>query len=133
MPDFFSLRQQIGRDADLLIIYTREQYAAGEWTVGRNEEEGIEIPQHKDIEARIEAARSLKQEGELRIEVVVDTMDDSALKALVGEAPHCSALVFAPDGTLVGRQQWLDPTGLPALVAEARQAIRESARASDGE
>lgn len=133
MADFFSLRQQIGRDADLLIIYTREQHAAGEWTVERNKEEGIELPQHADIESRIAAARDLRQDGELRIEVVVDTMDDSALMALVGGSPHCAALVFAPDGTLVGRQQWLDPTGLPALVAEAREGMRESARTSEGE
>ena len=133
MPDFFALRQQIARDADMLIIYTREQHAAGEWTVERNERDGVQIPQHENIEARIEAARNLRQEGELRLEIVVDTMDDSALKALVGESAHCAALVFAPDGTLVGRQQWLDPTGLPALVAEARQSLRESARANDSD
>jgi hypothetical protein len=130
--DFLQLRQEIGRDADLLIIYTREQHAAGEWTVERNERDGVAIPQHATIDERIAAAKKLRQDGEVRIEIVVDDMENSALKALVGEAPHSAALVFAPDGTLVGRQQWLDPTGIPALVAEARRNLRESARSDDG-
>lgn len=133
VADLLPLRQEIGRDADLLIIYTREQHAAGEWTVERNTRDKIEIPQHADIEARIAAAKTLKLQGEIRIEIVVDTMEDSAVKALVGESPHCAALVFAPDGRLVGRQQWLDPTGLPGLVAEARKDLREAAQSKQGE
>lgn len=133
VADLLPLRQAIGRDADLLIIYTREQHAAGQWTVERNTRDKVEIPQHADIEARIAAAKTLKLQGEIRIEIVVDTMEDSAVKALVGESPHCAALVFAPDGRLVGRQQWLDPTGLPALVADARQDIRESAQSRQGD
>ncbi len=48
-------------------------------------------------------------------------MDDAALKALVGDDPHCAALVFAPGGKLAAKQQWFDPSGIPDLVAEANR------------
>jgi hypothetical protein len=119
LADLENLRHQTLREADLLIIYTREQHAAGEWTVQRNKLDGVEIPQHEDLEARIAAARKMRTTHDLKVEIVVDTMDDAALKALVGDSPHCAALVFAPGGTLVGKQQWFDPTGIPALVEQA--------------
>jgi hypothetical protein len=109
------------READLLIIYTREQHAAGEWTVDRNKQDDVEIPQHEDLAARIAAAKALRTGSDLKVQVVVDTMDDAALKALVGDAPHCAALVFAPGGRLVGKQQWFDPSGIQALVEEANK------------
>ncbi len=43
LADLEQLHREVLREADLLIIYTREQHPAGEWTVERNTDEGVEI------------------------------------------------------------------------------------------
>ena len=103
-----------------MLVYTREQYPAGEWTVERNQRDGVDLEQHEDIDARVAAARNLRVEAKIVFEMAVDTMDDSVVETLVGEGAHCAAIVIGRDGRIIGRQQWLDPTGLPGMVSRER-------------
>lgn len=113
-----------GRSADVLLIYTREQYPAGDWNLERNETDGFLIERHPDAETRTNTAMNLRRWGGLDwpgLEVLADTMDDATLVALTGSVSAVGnfAFVVQPDGTVIGRQNWFDPTGIPALVAAA--------------
>ncbi len=120
VSDLVWLRRELGQDAELMLVYTREQYPAGEWTVERNQRDGVSLEQHEDIDARVAAARNLRVEAKIVFEMAVDTMDDSVVETLVGEGAHCAAIVIGRDGRIIGRQQWLDPTGLPGMVSRER-------------
>ena len=112
------LKQQLLGKADLMVLYTREQYPAGGWTVKRNDLDGVSIPPHADAAARMALLRkAVAAASDLDgVTWVADAMDDAALLTLVGDAPNCAAVVIRPDGTVAGRQQWLDPTGVLGLI-----------------
>ena len=118
------LRDAGTRAADLVVVYTREQYPAGDWTPDRNLIDGFDLPAHGSADDRVETAKNLRAWGDitgLGVTVAADAMDDAALSALAGgpSAVGNFAFVFRPDGTLVARQRWFDPTAVPALVAAA--------------
>ena len=115
------LKQQLLGKADLMVLYTREQYPAGQWTVKRNDLDGVSIPPHADLAARMKLLRQVESTAKLGggVEFVADAMDDAAADTLAGAAPNCAAVVLRPDGTLAARQQWLDPTGIVGLVEAA--------------
>ena len=109
------------RRAEILVVYTREQHPAEEWQAARNVADGFVIPAHETAADRLETAGNFGRWANLRaidVEVVADTMGDAALTALAGgpSAVGNFAFVVAPDGTIVARQRWFDPTAIPALV-----------------
>lgn len=120
LPDIPWLVPQLG-GSELLIVYTREQHPAGsEWEVPRNEAENVHIPVHKSLEERIEQAMRVHEAQGLRGRVVVDAMDDALLKAIVSEEaidrPHNTAVIVSPEGNVLARQDWFDPSGIPSLL-----------------
>ena len=115
------LRQQLVGKAELMVVYTREQYPAGQWTVKRNDVDKVSIPPHADLAARLALLRQVESLAKLGngATLVADAMDDAAADTLAGAEPNCAAVVLRPDGTLAARQQWLDPTGIVGLVEAA--------------
>jgi hypothetical protein len=98
------LAREMGRNGDLLIVYTREQHPeGGDWQVPRNEMGQILIPAHKTLAERIKLAERVRDADGMRGQsVVVDSMDDTLLKAFVGKEavnrPQNTAVVVSPGG-----------------------------------
>jgi hypothetical protein len=116
-PALEQLAKQFGSRAQFLIVYTKEAHPAGQWDVDRNKEEGIAVEPHKDAAARTAQAEKAKDALGLTIPIAPDRMDD-AVAAAFGGFPN-GAVVLARDGTVVARQQWLDPDGLERRVEQA--------------
>lgn len=120
------LRTASGRDAEVIVIYVREQYPASEWELDRNRADGFELAQPTTAEQRVEVANNLRRWGGMNgtgLSMFVDTMDNATLLALTGGTSTVGnyAFIFKPDGTLSARQQWFDPTGILDLVQVAAQ------------
>ncbi len=114
------LRDSTDRQADLVVVYTRERHPDG--GVARNEEENISIPQHASADDRVAAARVVRERlptNRPGVTVVLDTMDDVLLEHIADGQAGDFAIVVKPDGTIVARQRWFDPTAIPALVDQA--------------
>ena len=123
-----NLRTPGGRSADLVVAYTRERHPAGEWQTPRNEADGISIAAHATADDRVAAAAAARTAVPDRVGVsfVLDSMDDALLEAIGGGDDEGDwAVVVTPDGTVSAKQRWFDPTAIPGLVAEAREAMRE--------
>lgn len=118
------LLRRLDGNGELLIIYTREQHPDGtEWQVPRNEADEVRIPAHDSLEERLELALRVRNaEGMRGRKVYADSMDDTLLKAIAGEEsidrPANYAIVVAPDGTVLARQDWFDPSGIPPLLKD---------------
>jgi hypothetical protein len=114
-----------GSAADVVLVYTREQYPAASWDLDRNRRDGFVLPQHETPDERVETAVNFRQWAGLdrpHVTVLADSMDDATRSAVAGEAGDATGnyvLVIDPAGTVVGRQRWFDPTGLVPLVEAA--------------
>ena len=119
------LKRQLVGKARLMVVYAREQYPAGQWTLKRNETDRVSIPPHADLAARMALLRQTLAAADLGggVDFVADAMDDATLQTLAGDGPNCAAVVLRPDGTLAARQQWLDPTGIVRLVEVAEPEL----------
>jgi hypothetical protein len=111
------IKHDLGARAQFLVIYTKEAHPKGNWEVERNKEEKIEIAQHKDLADRKAAALKAKQDLKLSRPILLDDMNNSAAHAYGAGAD--TVVVIAKDGTIAGRQQWADPSGLRRLVEAA--------------
>jgi hypothetical protein len=112
-----SLAKQYGSRASFLVVYTKEAHPAGQWDVDRNKEEGISVEAAKDAAARKAQAEKARESLGLTIPIAPDTMDDTVATAY-GAFPN-GAIVLSRDGTVVARQQWLDPDGLERRIEQA--------------
>jgi peroxiredoxin len=112
-----SLSKQYGSRASFLVVYTKEAHPAGQWDVDRNKEEGISVEAAKDAAARKAQAEKAKESLGLTIPIAPDSMDDTVATAY-GAFPN-GAIVLSRDGTVVARQQWLDPDGLERRIEQA--------------
>ena len=121
LGDLAWLRREVGLTAEIVVVYTAEQHpVGGDWQPLRNMVDNVAIPPHADADARVDLlkrAMALAHAGDVTF--VADGFDDAAKNTLIGDEPAVAALVFAPDGTLSGRQRWFDPTGIPGLVEAA--------------
>ncbi|MEM7808706.1 MAG: deiodinase-like protein [Planctomycetota bacterium] len=117
------LRTPGGRSADLLVVYTKERHPSDGWTHADNADAGVVIPQHADANARMEAARMVRERLPARtgVSLVLDTMDDSLLGRVADNDPGDHVLILKPDGTVAARQRWFDPTAIIDLVADAEE------------
>jgi peroxiredoxin len=112
-----SLARQFGSRASFLIVYTKEAHPAGQWDVDRNKEEGISVEAARDASARQAQAEKAKDALGLTIPIAADSMDDAVANAY-GAFPN-GAIVLSRDGTILARQQWLDPDGLERRIEQA--------------
>jgi Iodothyronine deiodinase len=103
--------------AAFLLVYTREAHPTGGWEVERNTEDSIDLTQPKDLAERRALAEKVKEALHIIIPMVVDTMDDAASNAY-GGFPNATVII-GRDGSIVARQQWTDPSGLPRLIDAA--------------
>ena len=104
-PEFESLQQMYGDKVHWLIVYTFEVYASdGEWVSFRNKQEGIEIPQHKTFEERIECARMAQDKLKFTALLLVDDFNDSVAHLYSGH-PNRTYVIDA-QGMIVSKQVW---------------------------
>jgi Spy/CpxP family protein refolding chaperone len=117
-----TLRDDGSRNADVLVVYTKERHPADGWTNPRNEEEGVAIPAHASADDRVAAANQVREALGDRsgLTVLLDSMDDTLHARVAGDRPGDHVLILRPDGTVAARQRWFDPTAIPELVANSR-------------
>jgi len=112
------LRREHGSRVSFLIIYTREAHPTGTWEVDRNRAQAINLPQHKDLSQRKEAAKQARTSLKLNTLMAVDDMDDSAAKAYHAW-PNDAAVLIDKDGTVLAYQQWFDAYGMKQAILDA--------------
>ena len=119
-PAMEQLNTEFGSRAAFFIVYTRESNPNGELQVERNRQDNVLVDAPSEFSTRRTLAMQARQSLNLRIPILVDTMDDTAANAL-GGFPN-STIVVSRDGHVVARQQWTDPGGLRPLLLEALNA-----------
>lgn len=117
-PAINRLRDDLGTRGQVYVIYTREAHAAGEWEISRNREDGVSIPQHPTAEERLAAARRAVKELKLSVPVLVDSIDDQALRAY-GNHPAAAVLV-GPERKILLYQKHFDPYAMRRAADQAR-------------
>jgi Spy/CpxP family protein refolding chaperone len=104
-PRFEWLKQSYGDRVHWLLIYTFEVHASdGKWVSYRNKSEGIEIPQHKTIEDRLDCARMTREKLRLSQRVLVDDLEDTVADLYSGHPNR--AYVIDETGAIVSKQVW---------------------------
>jgi hypothetical protein len=104
------LKREYGTRINPIIIYTAENHPVGKWEVQRNKDEGISVEAHKDMEARIAAARKARDAMKISTPIVIDSMDDATATAYGGTTN--AAILIGRDGTILARQRWFEPYAL---------------------
>lgn len=89
-------------EATFLVIYTREAHP-GEVT-----------HEHRNLDEKRSAARALAEEEGLRRRVLVDDLDGTVMRAYGGA--WNPVYVVAPDGTLVMRRAWNEPSDVDSTL-----------------
>ncbi|MGA2581854.1 MAG: deiodinase-like protein [Tepidisphaeraceae bacterium] len=105
-----NLRSRYGGRVNFLLVYTREAHPMGGWEVQRNHDDNINVDDPTDIRGRIDRAQQTIESLGIHMTGAVDSMKNSMADSY-GLFPN-GALVLDKDGTIVLRQQWVDPFGL---------------------
>jgi thiol-disulfide isomerase/thioredoxin len=113
------LKEKYESQAAFLLIYTSEAHPADGFQITRNEQDGVAVNQPKDLAARRDLAKRSVAALHITFMTLVDGMDDAVAKAY-GGFPNAT-VVIAPDGTIAGRQQWNDPSGLARMIEAAEK------------
>jgi hypothetical protein len=100
--DINELRRELGSNGQVIVIYTREAHAAGEWEVERNRDEKISLSQPETLDARRAAARKTAKSLDLSVPIWIDSMDDATLLAY-GNHPNAAVLI-GRDGKIAAYQ-----------------------------
>ncbi len=106
--------------AFFMIVYTRENFPAGDNNVERNRDEGVSIAPATTLDERKQQALETQQELRITIPMAVDAMDDSVSKAF-GTFPN-GTVVIGKDGNIAARQQWTNPDTLKQMIDDAWRA-----------
>lgn len=109
VQQFQSLAKEFDKSVDVVVIYTAEAHPKGEWEVERNQQEGIEVAKHLNMDERFAAARLARDKLKLSTElmpIVPDKMDDAFTHSL-GGFPNGMAIIDG-SGQLYARQKWAD-------------------------
>ncbi|MDY7107427.1 MAG: deiodinase-like protein [Planctomycetota bacterium] len=115
--EFEQLKREYGDDVHWPIVYTLEQYASdSDWTSFRNKQEGIEIPQHKTYEERVECAAMAREKLNLTGLLLVDDFDNRVARLYSGHPNR--AYVIDGEGIIVSKQVW-------SKVGETKAALDE--------
>jgi len=67
-----NLYHKYRENVDFLTIYIKEAHASDEWKLGYK----VQIPQHKNLGSRIEAANKFKKDMDYQITLLVDSMEN---------------------------------------------------------
>lgn len=86
------LREDLGTQGQVYVVYTREAHAKGEWEVERNRDEKISVAQPADATERIAAARQAIKSLKLDVPVLVDDMSDATLLAYGNHPGGCAVI-----------------------------------------
>jgi len=117
VQDMENLRSSEGPRAFFLVVYTREQFPAGDDNVERNRSEGVNISQATSLDDRKAEALEAQRELRITIPMAVDAMDDSVSNAF-GAFPN-GAVVIGKDGNIAARQQWTNTDTLRTAIDDA--------------
>ncbi len=101
------LRRHFGDDVHWVLIYTKEAHPTDGWVAPVNTRQGIEVPQHVSFEKRMETARLCRDAMTLKVNVLVDGLDNKITEAYAGHPNRGYVLDAA--GKVVSRQAWIDP------------------------
>jgi len=107
------LYQQYGSRCSMLIVYTHEAHQPDN-SAGADKDDGIAIQQAADYSSRRSAAEKMRVALNVKIPILIDTMDDAVTDAY-GGFPNAT-VVIGKDGKIAGRQQWNDPSGLGRVI-----------------
>jgi hypothetical protein len=102
-----ALRKEFGDAVHWVLIYTREAHPSDEGPERENLRDGIEVVQHASFDLRLDAARTCKAKMDLKLLVLVDGIDNRVTETYAGW-PNRGYVIDA-EGTIVSRQQWIDP------------------------
>ncbi len=102
-----SLRQNTQDEVNWMLIYTREAHPTDGWVVQANTKSGIEIPQHKSYEDRLQCAKRTQQNLNLNTTLLIDDMNNTVTKLYNGAPNH--GYVLDQDGKIVSKQVWIEP------------------------
>jgi glutathione peroxidase-family protein len=120
------LSRQYGNRIHPLVIYTRENYPAGEYEVDRNKDEGISVPRAANLDARITQARKTRDALKISAPILIDTIDDQTATTYGGFTN--AAILINRDGVVVARQKWFEPYSLRRAIDDV---LKESPKSSD--
>ncbi|HVT89200.1 MAG TPA: deiodinase-like protein [Tepidisphaeraceae bacterium] len=111
------VRRDYGQRINVVLVYTREAYPAGQWEVDRNKDEGILIEQPRDMQSRVAQARQARTALKLTAPFIVDTMDDTVATDYGGFTN--AAVLVGRDGTVLAKQKWFEPHTFRPHIDEA--------------
>jgi len=117
VPALEKLAKDYATRVAVLVVYTREAHAVGEWEVDRNKDENIAVEQPKSEADRKALATLAVNTLKVTVPVLLDEMDNSTAKAY-GLTPN-GAVVINRDGTVAARQHWFEPIGLRQQIDAA--------------
>ena len=100
------LRLAYGDAVHWVFVYTREAHPTDGRVSRANERLGIEIPQHTSFQKRLECARLCREKTDLRLQVLVDGIDDAVTKAY-GGSPNRGYVIDA-NGRVLSKQRWIE-------------------------
>ncbi len=110
------LRRHFGDDVHWVLIYTKEAHPTDGWVAPVNTRKGIEVPQHVSYEKRMETARLCRDAMTLRVNVLVDGLDNKITEAYAGHPNR--GYVLDAEGKVVSRQAWIDPQETRKVLEE---------------
>ena len=106
--------QQSG-DAELLVVYQKEPHA-GQLAFK-------DVAQPETLEQRVSLAKRMKDEYELPMTVLVDSMEDQS-RALLSDLAS-PAFVINSDGVIANKFPWADADQIEAAVEEVAQSTQD--------
>lgn len=110
IPQINGLREDLGTDGQVYVLYTREAHAAGEWEVERNRDEKLAIPQPATADERLAGAKKAARALKLDVPVLVDDMSDATLLAYGNHPGACA--VLDGDRRVLAYQKHFDAYGV---------------------
>jgi hypothetical protein len=90
--------EELGDRADFYVVYIAEAHTIDGWQMDSNEQAGIRIRQHVDMDERLECARLCASRLALTIPVLVDGFDNAAFEAYSAWPERI--YVLSTDGTV---------------------------------
>jgi len=119
------VRREYSPRINVMLIYTRENYPAGQWDVERNKQDDVLIAEHADMNARITAAKQARDRLKLTVPIVLDSMDNKTATDYDGFSN--AAVLIGRDGTVLFFQKWFEPYALRGAMDDA---LKSSAQTS---
>lgn len=111
------LKAAEGQRAFFVLVYTRENFPAGEKNVESNKADGIAVPDATNLDERKSQALATQRQLHITFNMAVDSMDNAVSKAF-GTFPN-GTVVIGKDGTIAARDEWTNPDTLKEAIDDA--------------